>query len=773
METFPLSLRLANVLNSAGIKIAGDLHGHTFTYFVRMRNCGKKTVDELADVVRSLQAGNTEAVPSGSTARDPNLLDVQSHLTDIPFAELPLSVRLSGALEHHGFEKLGDLHGVNTGELIKTRNCGRKCIVELRALLRRAEVGEFTTTPELDVAGALRTVVRAVDAGLERLGNRDLKIFEERLWGNSGEPRTLEDVGNQFGMTRERVRQIVKFAFQKILKGGGPVLARAIEVVACDCEKHVLPFTRALFEKQLGSETIEAKYSTGSYVHVLDYMSPSIPAWPMGSTREGCNEPLTVSILDALEHWMRESGSRPNAKEAFDCLRAQQTFRSLSCSAFLAALRVARKIVVDFPQPDEPRLRPRRLRLFDITWPVLSESSAPLTPEEIMERAIIRFGSDSVSLSTRTAENALSAYSGVFRLGPRAFGLRQHFASSKTEAANIQSAFEKLLQKENRPISSIEVVDRGTIPLPVGVNSYELAEIIREDARFIDLGRRLFALAVWGAQERKHIWDLLPRVIAEADRPMTTTEIYEGLTKLRSATLTGLSNQLSSHSEIQSLGFGYHGLVSWADSRKDFFVTKRRIVERAVRRADPPIRFDALCEVFGVPISGVLGDALWKTCAASEKLRRAPDRCGPDSFLLHKIVSLEQALVTVSRTLGRPAPAYELEWELRGRFGDLFVVQLRQIDDRLAKCPKFLQNADGNYFLDADLDFGEFDLDAIRTAAASALREAREILSCVELLERLELMGFDLEEMSEGMLASVLRSGEDFREVGNQRFRAK
>ena len=59
--------------------------------------------------------------------------------------------------------------------------------------------------------------------------------------------------------------------------------------------------------------------------------------------------------------------------------------------------------------------------------------------------------------------------------------------------------------------------------------------------------------------------------------------MYERLTKFRSATLPGLSNILREHPKIVRLEFEHYGLRSWGDSRNEFFVTKRSIVERVVR----------------------------------------------------------------------------------------------------------------------------------------------------------------------------------------------
>ncbi len=773
IAAFPLSVRLANVLEAANVRLSGDLHGRSFAEIARVRNCGKKTIDELREIVRSLQVGGSEGPPPPVVRHDPNVLQVSSGIREVLLTEIPLSVRLGNVLRAFGHVRLGDLHGINTNDLLAVRNCGRKCIVELRELLRSAEGGEFTATPVGDFGESLRVVARAIDQALKKVGARNRQIFEQRLFGNDGEPRTLEDVGDEFGMTRERVRQIVKQVLAGIRLSGGPILARAIEALAEECDARVIPLTPELFTQRIGTEISGGERTAHFYVRVLDYLAPALPSWPPGSTREGSDDPQVDAVHDEIVEWLRTSGAQPTAAEALAHMRTQPTWKKLPTSVFLTALRRSRKLIVNFPEPDHPRLQLRRLRLFDISMFILAGSTEPLTPEEIIDRARARFGADAVALSGRTAENALAAYAEVFRLGPRSFGLRQHFASTEKQWPQVRDRFATLLRKESRPISSVEILDKQSVPLPSGMNSYELAEILREDDRFLDLGRRLFGLAEWGAQEREHIKDLLPRVLAEADRPLTVPEIYERLTKLRSATFTGLANILKSVPEVRSLGFGHYGLRVWGDSRKECLVSKRWLVERVVRRSEPPVSFAALCGAFGIPGEGLLADLLWKSCGGSDKLRRAPDRQDPATLLLHKTFSLEQALASIARILGRAAPAYELEWELRAKFGDLFArIGLRQIEERLADCPRFLRNTAGAFFLDADLDREDFDLDALRAATVKALAESHEILSCDDLLDRLELMGFEIEEMSAGMLASILRGGEGLQEVGHECFTA-
>lgn len=48
-----------------------------------------------------------------------------------------------------------------------------------------------------------------VNALFGLLSERDTEVVRRRLGWTDGEPQTLEEIGKQFGVTRERIRQIV------------------------------------------------------------------------------------------------------------------------------------------------------------------------------------------------------------------------------------------------------------------------------------------------------------------------------------------------------------------------------------------------------------------------------------------------------------------------------------------------------------------------------------------------------------------------------------
>ena len=51
---------------------------------------------------------------------------------------------------------------------------------------------------------------------LEVLDDRERKIIFKRFGLDDGEPKTLEEVGKKFGVTRERIRQLQNIALAKL-----------------------------------------------------------------------------------------------------------------------------------------------------------------------------------------------------------------------------------------------------------------------------------------------------------------------------------------------------------------------------------------------------------------------------------------------------------------------------------------------------------------------------------------------------------------------------
>jgi len=61
-----------------------------------------------------------------------------------------------------------------------------------------------------------KNLLSEVDGLLEALDPREKKIISQRFGLDGGKPKTLEDVGKDFGITRERIRQLQNVALAKL-----------------------------------------------------------------------------------------------------------------------------------------------------------------------------------------------------------------------------------------------------------------------------------------------------------------------------------------------------------------------------------------------------------------------------------------------------------------------------------------------------------------------------------------------------------------------------
>ena len=55
-----------------------------------------------------------------------------------------------------------------------------------------------------------------VDGLIEMLDSREKKIISQRFGLDGGKPKTLEDISKNFGVTRERIRQLQNIALAKL-----------------------------------------------------------------------------------------------------------------------------------------------------------------------------------------------------------------------------------------------------------------------------------------------------------------------------------------------------------------------------------------------------------------------------------------------------------------------------------------------------------------------------------------------------------------------------
>jgi hypothetical protein len=506
-----------------------------------------------ASVVRTARhAGASDRLTIAASARGLDPLD------------LPLSVRAEKALKKLGVRRLADLDGLAASRLTTLGNCGKKTVHEIRTLLLRARAGEFEFKPSALRKMSSLALFAQLDETLRHSPQRDRELVVLRLGGGGRPPAGLQTIAAQYNISHQRVSQIIRKTLDQCVRCGGPKSKALLQALAVWCHHHVCPLTPGLLRKW-GPKPWPLRYQPQFYVRVMAELRPGIPAWPEGQKRVERDEERLESIARALESYLKKAG-KASLRTAFEAIRAVSGLRKTTPEDFLLALKQSRRLMVRFPEPDRPEVRLRFLHVLRVARAVLQASATPLTPESILALARARYGSDAIHWKPRPTGDCLTPDQGFYLLGPRLFGLRRHFLLPAKERRLMKRNCFGLLKSERRPISTPEIINNQAFPWAAKASAYELAEVLREDPRFRDLGKFLFVLAEWGIEQRAHIKDLIPQVLAEIGRPATAAEVHQQLQRLRSVSRSGIAHQLRTTPCVQDCGSGRFGLKSWGEN---------------------------------------------------------------------------------------------------------------------------------------------------------------------------------------------------------------
>jgi hypothetical protein len=418
-----------------------------------------------------------------------------------PF-EFPSSARLEGLFRRKGLTRLGELDGVPLEELRNFGNCGPRTIAELVHLVERVAAGDYAIPKDPLAPASLTAMIQNLDETVVDLPAREKEIVLLRLGaGKGGQFWTLRKVGNKFRLTRERVRQIMELILPHVRKAGGPGLAAQLRAIAATCTQMVCPLTPQLLSQWLGGKT-PGRYPLPVYVRLLGELQPEIPAWPVGQEYRTDPRPGQQEVaLKALRGILHEGQWRLPLKTAYKRTTAQSSLRGLSVADFLAGLKHARGLSVTFPKPEQPQVGLRWLAATKAVAAILDESDRALTLKELLARLRATFGAEMGDWSLGSVRRALTLE--AYCLSRGVFGLRRHFKMSVPVGRKACADVHDLLQKQNEPLSPFRVVASRQFNWTTKTNGYELAEVMREDGRFVEVRRFHFDLASRFPQKKR------------------------------------------------------------------------------------------------------------------------------------------------------------------------------------------------------------------------------------------------------------------------------
>jgi hypothetical protein len=290
---------------------------------------------------------------------------------------------------------------------------------------------------------------------------------------------------------------------------------------------------------------------------------------------------------------------------------------------------------VTFPSPAAPRVRVRRLRAAEIARSVLEASDKPLAVEQIIERGGAIFGKDLVSSKPRAMANCLVPAKGFYLLGPRTYGLRAHFRLPESQWQQVRDDIHKFLSSCRLPVSAYALGRQEQFSWLAQTTAYEIAQLLREDKRFKDLGKLLFSLVGSGVEKREPLRDLVVSALAEAGRPLAKGDLFERIRGRWPVSSRSYSAGVGRHPAVKCYGFDYYGLKAWGEAGQQALAGDPVAIERVLQRAGS-MKFGRLCQGLGIAPKSPLVAKLWETCCALSEVERSPDRCAPETRLTCK-----------------------------------------------------------------------------------------------------------------------------------------
>jgi hypothetical protein len=327
---------------------------------------------------------------------------------------------------------------------------------------------------ELKNISAIEDPVEIVAALISLLSSKEQEIIRKRYGLNGEEILTLAAIGDQFGVTRERVRQVQCYAIKKMQRNAKNTHLRLLHDWLANFLKDAgniiteSELDRALLKKfpEYGEKLQELKLAcildetvTQEYnkVDFVPHFRASDIAF--GEVKKVCNTAIKA---------MRKEGDLMSANQLIDALGSDAENMSKKC--LLASLKLDRRIVVGengLSLKAWRHINPKTL--FDKILFVLSESSEPMHFSEIAEK-IKKENFDDKSVSVQAVHNELINNSLFVLIGRGIYALKTWGYKEGTVSDVIESILEKSGPLHLKDLTQEVLQRRKVKPITVQIN---------------------------------------------------------------------------------------------------------------------------------------------------------------------------------------------------------------------------------------------------------------------------------------------------------------
>lgn len=235
IEKLKLPYNLDRILKRKNIKSIGKFFKVKRKRLLRIKGIGKKYSWLLMKRKQTIVVNYRKDIPKVSN--DVNKYpqeEIFKHL-DLPneiFMDDPIDIlgfptRVENALKNQGIETIGEFNETPLTKIMKFRNIGPKSLDFFEQVQKQIADKNPKSFKNGDVSNQISFFDIAqeeqiskdllIQLLIERAGNdRSIDIIKRRFGFGSGEKQTLDEIGKDYGITRERVRQIQERSIQKI-----------------------------------------------------------------------------------------------------------------------------------------------------------------------------------------------------------------------------------------------------------------------------------------------------------------------------------------------------------------------------------------------------------------------------------------------------------------------------------------------------------------------------------------------------------------------------
>jgi RNA polymerase sigma factor (sigma-70 family) len=208
VEMLGLTARAYHHVRWAGTRTIGELAALDERVLMGRHGFGvgslssiKEALAKYAATPRTGHGPGPESVPWPEIDRD----------DPTPISKLRLRVGADNALKRAGVWTVGQLATLDEAALMNVWKIGDRALSDIKQAL-----GRYAATLPTGDGPDAKTISEAYEVVIAGLGEREKHVLARR-WGiEDGHKRTLQDLGKELGLTRERVRQIQKKALKKV-----------------------------------------------------------------------------------------------------------------------------------------------------------------------------------------------------------------------------------------------------------------------------------------------------------------------------------------------------------------------------------------------------------------------------------------------------------------------------------------------------------------------------------------------------------------------------